>query len=149
MSDRLNAEEVAILIKARQILKDKGLAKDADVKSICERAGVSRKTGYQWAESLEIVRDKGKVSEEELARLKSEQEALEERYRRLEIEHEGLKLAWEIHGVDELSAAKKTPHTNGKGKSGKVSANKAPLFEGGRLGPESLFQCVERLEPEL
>jgi transposase len=117
MSDRLNAEEVAILIKARQILKDKGLAKDADVKSICERAGVSRKTGYQWAKSLEIPRDKSKVSEEELAQLKSEQEALKERYRRLEIEHEGLKLAWEIHGVDELLAAKKnTTHKRKKKK---------------------------------
>jgi hypothetical protein len=33
MSDRLSAEEVAILIKARQIRKAKAVAEDADVKS--------------------------------------------------------------------------------------------------------------------
>ena len=40
MSDRLSAGEVAILIKARQLQKAKGLKKDADVRSICEAAGV-------------------------------------------------------------------------------------------------------------
>jgi hypothetical protein len=107
MSDRLSAQEVAILIKARQIQKGKGLAKDADVKSICEATGVSRKTGYQWAKNLEFSYMRNKDHVEELAQLKSEKDALKERYRRLEIEHEGLKLAWEIHGVDELLAAKK------------------------------------------
>lgn len=43
----------------------------------------------------------------QLAQLKAEHEHLKERYRRVDIENEGRKLAWEIHGVDELLAAKK------------------------------------------
>jgi len=83
-----------ILVKPRQILKEKGPAKDADVKGICERPGLSPKTRYQSAKSLEILRDKAKVSEEELAQLKSEQEALEER-------------AWEIHLIFEIEGERR------------------------------------------
>ena len=116
MSDRLNTEQVAIVIKARQILKDKGLAKDADVKSICEAAGVSRKTGYQWAKSLQFSERQDNVVGKEAARLKLEYEDLKKRYIRLEAENEGRKLAWEIHGVDELLAVKKNTTDKGKKK---------------------------------
>ena len=115
MSDRLSAEEVAILIKARQIQKAKGLAKDADVKSICKAAGVSRKTGYQWSKNLELPEQGGADPEEEMARLKTEYEDLKKRHLRLEAINEGHKLAWEIHGVDALLAAKKNTTHKGKG----------------------------------
>lgn len=49
MPDELTADEVAILIRARKIINAKGLPKDIDVQSICMQAGISRKTGYQWA----------------------------------------------------------------------------------------------------
>jgi DNA polymerase/3'-5' exonuclease PolX len=117
MRERLNPQEVALLIRARQILKAKGLAKDADVKNICEAAGISRKTGYQWANNLDLYRDeKDHVVVEELARVKEEHEDLKARHRRLEIENEGRKLSWEIHGVDELLAAKKNTTRQGKKK---------------------------------
>ena len=57
MKEKLSPEEIAILIRGRKILKARGLAKDADVKWICEEAGISRKTGYQWAKKLEQTRD--------------------------------------------------------------------------------------------
>jgi hypothetical protein len=108
MAEKLSAQEVAILIQARKILKAKGLAKDADVKTICQKAGISRKTGYQWAKQL------GNVSEEhdtdlhqQLGELKAEHEQLKKRYDDVRFENEGRKLAWEIHGVDELLGAKK------------------------------------------
>ena len=103
----LSPQEVAFLIRARKILKEKGLPKDADVKTICEAAGVSRKTGYQWANGLKFTDDQTESLTEELAGLKSECEQFKERCRRLEVENEGQRLAWEIHGVDELLAAKK------------------------------------------
>ena len=108
MTEPLTAQEVAFLIRARQLLKAKGLSKDADVKSICEAAGVSRKTGYQWAKSLEeSFEGKTHGSSEELDQLKAEHEDLKRRSSRLEVENEAWKLAWKIHGVDELLAAKK------------------------------------------
>ena len=55
MAEHFDPQEVAILIKARQLLKAKGLGKDADVTGICEAAGISRKTGYQWAEKLDLT----------------------------------------------------------------------------------------------
>lgn len=117
MTERLNPQEVALLIRARQILKAKRLAKDADVKSICEAAGVSRKTGYQWADNLDFSQaEKDNVLGEELAGVKAEHEDMKARHRRLEIENEGRKLSWEIHGVDELLAAKKNIIRKGKKK---------------------------------
>jgi transposase len=117
MTERFSPQEVALLIRARKLLKDKGLGKDADVKRICEAGGVSRKTGYQWAKKLELAKDQHNASGKEPPRLDREYEDLKARYERLEIENEGLKLAWEIHGVDELLAAKK--NTIGKGKKKK------------------------------
>lgn len=108
MTENFDPQEVALLIRGRQILKAKGLASGADVKTICEAAGVSRKTGYQWANSrIDLSNKQDKALEEELAQLKAENQELKERCRRLEFENEGRKLAWEIHGVDELLAAKK------------------------------------------
>jgi len=103
----LSPQEVALLIRARKIFKQKGLSKVADVKTICEAAGVSRKTGYQWANGLKFSDDQTDSLAEELSELKSEREQLKERCRRLEIENEGHRLAWEIHGVDGLLAEKK------------------------------------------
>jgi transposase len=108
MTERLSPEEVALLIRARKLLKDKGLPNGVDVKTICEIAGVSRKTGYQWANGLKFADDSpDTTTNEEMSRLKSEHEQLKERCRDLEVENEGHRLAWEIHGVDKLLDAKK------------------------------------------
>jgi len=107
MAKNLTQEEVTLLIRARQLLKDRGLSKDSDVKSICEAAGISRKTGYQWASSVKSSNEEERALREELARLKTEHEDLKKRYERSQWENEGRKLAWEIHGVDELIASKK------------------------------------------
>lgn len=114
MSEPFNPQEVALVIRARQILKEKGLGKDADVKGICEAAGVSRKTGYQWSKALQFSEGPDNTLLQEISRLKAENEDLKKRYHRLEIENEGHKLAWEIHGVDELLAAKKNTTRKGK-----------------------------------
>ena len=116
MTELLSAEEVALLIRGRQILKAKGLAKDADVKSICEAGGVSRKTGYSWARSLGVGEREESVLKEEIGRVKAEHEELKKRYDHLYWENEGRKLAWEIHGVEEFLAAKKNTAHKGKKK---------------------------------
>ena len=108
MAEKLTPEEVATLIRARQIAKAKGLRPDLDVKAICEAGEISRKTGYQWAEK----RGQGPTEEEqrlraELRALQVENEELGRRYEQERFENEGRKLAWQIHGVDELLAAKK------------------------------------------
>lgn len=107
MAEKLTQEEVALLIRARQLLKEKGLNKDADVKTICEAAEISRKTGYQWASGVKSSEKEEATLREELIRVKAEHEDLKKRYERSVWENEGRKLAWEIHGVDDLIAAKK------------------------------------------
>jgi len=116
MAENLTQEEVSLLIRARQLVKDKGLNKDSDVKSICEAAGISRKTGYQWASNVKSADEEARSLREELCRLKAEHEELKKRYERAQWENEGRKLAWEIHGVDELIAAKKNTTDKGKRK---------------------------------
>jgi transposase len=116
MTERLSPEEVALLIRARKLLKEKGLPNGADVKTICDIAGVSRKTGYQWANGLKFAEGPADPHSQEMSRLKSEYEQLKARCLELEIENEGHQLAWKIHGVDELLAAKKNTTRKGKEK---------------------------------
>ena len=110
MNGNLSQEEVGILIRGKKILRAKGLPIEADVKSICEAAGVSRKTGYQWAGKLESADRQNEVEHslrQEIERLKAEHAELEKRYDDIRFENEGRKIAWRIHGVDEFIAGKK------------------------------------------
>lgn len=104
------------MIRARQIQREKGLPSDVNVSGICEAAGISRKTGYEWAEKVmqgSVLREKG--LEEELVRLRSQHEKLKDEFDEVKFENEGRKLAWEIHEVDNWLASKKnTLVRNGK-----------------------------------
>ncbi len=81
---------------------------NVNVSEICEVAGISRKTGYEWVEkSIETSLKKQKELEEELDRLKAEYEKLQADLDQVNFENEGRKLAWEIHGVDKWLASKK------------------------------------------
>jgi len=106
MAEQLEPQEVALLIKARQILKAKGLDADSDITRICEAGGISRKTGYQWARDLKS-HDEDRGLKDELARIQAEHEELKKRFDRVDFENEGRKIAWEIHEVDAMLAAKK------------------------------------------
>jgi transposase len=109
MSNNLTPEEVSILIRANQITREQGLDKNADVKTICNHAGISRKTGYKWAKKYsESNRDEENRIREEFDKLNEKYQTLEKNYDDLRFENEGRKLAWEIHGVDKLLSQKKT-----------------------------------------
>jgi len=110
MNKDLSQEEVGILIRGKKILRAKGLPMDTDVKSICEAAGISRKTGYQWAGKVESAAKQNEVEDthrQEIDRLKAEYAELEKRYDDIRFENEGREIAWKIHGVDEFIAGKK------------------------------------------
>jgi predicted DNA-binding transcriptional regulator AlpA len=79
-----------------------------NVSGICEAAGISRKTGYEWAEkAIETSVKRQKDPEGELDRLKAEHEKLKTDFDQVSFENEGRKLAWEIHEVDKWVASKK------------------------------------------
>ncbi len=109
MAKELTPEEVAVMIRARQIQRDKGLDKDADISNICQSAGVSRKTGYQWADKYAgKTAQREKELEDQLTQLRAEHEKLKKDYDWVSFENDGRKLAWKIHEVDEWLASKKT-----------------------------------------
>ena len=117
MSAKLNPEEVATVIKARKILNAQGLAPDTNVKTICQAAGISRKTGYQWAKKFMEPSDlKQQALVEELEQLRSQHEDLKKRFDDVRFENEGRKIAWEIHEIDKLLAEKKSTMNNIKKK---------------------------------
>ena len=117
MSAKLNPEEVATVIKARKILNAQGLAPDTNVKTICQAAGISRKTGYQWANKLMKPSDlEQQALHEELEQLRSQHEDLKKRFDDVRFENEGRKIAWEIHELDKLLAEKKSTMNNIKKK---------------------------------
>jgi hypothetical protein len=117
MSSKLSADEVAMVIKSRQILKARGLAPGADVKTVCQAAGISRKTGYQRAGKLMESGDRHQQAlVEELEQLRAEHEELKKKFDDVNFENEGRKIAWEIHEVDKLLAEKKSTMAKGKKK---------------------------------
>jgi len=118
MPEKLTPEEVAIVIRSRQILKDKGLPRNADVTTACREAGISRKTGYQWANKIgNLCGVQDDALGQELDRLRAQHAKLKKDYEDLCIENEGRKLAWEIHGVDDLLSKKNTMVSRKKRKS--------------------------------
>lgn len=116
MPKDLTAEEVAIVIRARRLLKEKGLSPDTDVKSLCEKAGISRKTGYQWEKQLDQSQREEQALRREHEKLKTEHDKLKKDYSDVKWENEGRKVAWEIHEVDKLLAEKKSIMAKGKKK---------------------------------
>ena len=54
---KLNPEEVKLLIKTAQISREHGITKGANVKEICGKAGVSRKTGYKWVNETDTSKE--------------------------------------------------------------------------------------------
>jgi len=107
MEHDLSSDDVAILIRAKRIQKEKGI-KATSVSDICSIAGISRKTGYKWAAQHETEQqDKQKALSGELATLQTTHEELLQNHDELSFQHEGLKLAWKIHRVDEMLASKK------------------------------------------
>lgn len=121
MADELTPEEVAILIQARKICNARGLPRDIDVSSICGQAGISRKTGYQWAGKVEPAPKEAEELRGKLQQLQEEHDKLKKLFEDVEFENRGHKLAWKIHHVDELLAEKKTLRNRRKDGSGKIS----------------------------
>jgi predicted DNA-binding transcriptional regulator AlpA len=116
MPEKLTSQEVAILIRARRLLKEKGLSPDTDIKSLCEKAGISRKTGYQWEKQLDLPHCEDEGLRREYKQLKAEHEKLKKDYSDIRFENEGRKVAWEIHEVDKLLAEKKSIMARGRKK---------------------------------
>ena len=115
MSEKLSPKEVAMVIRARRLLKEKKFAVDTDVSTLCEQAGISRKTGYQWEKRLDDDSRQNQLRQD-LERLKADHEKLKKDYDDVCWENEGRKIAWEIHEVDALLAEKKSTTAKGKKK---------------------------------
>jgi hypothetical protein len=107
MEKQFSADEVAILIRARKIIKEKDLPKDIDVSGICDAAGISRKTGYEWESKLGKSDEQLSVLQREYDELKGKYADLAALYKNVRFENEGRKAAWFIHGVDKLLEGKK------------------------------------------
>lgn len=116
MKQNLSPDDVAILIRAKRIQKEKGI-KATSVSDICSTAGISRKTGYKWAAQHETEQqNKQKALDKELATLQSTHKELLQDHDDLNFQHEGLKLAWKIHRVDEMLANQKKSKRRKKNK---------------------------------
>jgi hypothetical protein len=100
--EELTPEEVKVLIKASQIAREKGIAKGASVKEICDKAGISRKTGYQWVNENDTAVANNEDAIDKLTDLRADHQKISKKYADLRVENEGLRLAMEIHGFDEL-----------------------------------------------
>lgn len=100
--EKLTPEEIKVLIRASQIAREKGIPKGASVKEICDKAGISRKTGYQWINEADASTRDNEDAIEKLVQLKVEHQKILKKYDDLRIENEGRRLAMEIHGFDEL-----------------------------------------------
>jgi transposase len=101
----LNSEKVKVLIKASQIAREHGITKGASVKEICDKAGISRKTGYKWINEAETLENKDNIHKS--VHLQVDHQKLLKKYNDLRVENEGIRLAMEIHGFDEFIQKKR------------------------------------------
>jgi len=102
---KLNTEEVKVLIKASQITREHGITKGASVKEICDKAGISRKTGYKWVNESDTSENKDNIQNS--VSLQVDHQKLVKKYNDLRVENEGIHLAMEIHGFDEFIQKKR------------------------------------------
>ena len=100
--EKLTPAEVKVLIKASQIANEKGITKGASVKEICEKAGISRKTGYQWVGAADKSIKENEDAIRKFSDLEVKHQEISKKYADLSVENKGLHLAMEIHGFDEL-----------------------------------------------
>jgi len=98
----LTPEEVKALIKASRIAREKGIKPGDSVKEICLKAGISRKTGYQWLKQEAVSKEKKDEDLQKLNHLKVEHQKLLAEKSKLQFENEGMRLAMEIHGVNKV-----------------------------------------------
>ncbi len=109
MSISLAKEEVSTVVNSRRILREKGIDPNTDVKTLCRKAGISRKTGYKWANE-QVVSDlveRINALEADLSRACEKSVAAEKEHADLRFRLECREAAWEIHGVEELLSKKK------------------------------------------
>jgi len=107
LKENLTHDEVNTLIKASKLAREKGIKLGINVKEICQQAGISRKTGYQWLkEEQESNREKEEKFQKFVQMEVDHQKNLQEQAR-LKFEIEGLRLAMEIHGMDNLKVTRK------------------------------------------
>lgn len=97
--EKLTPEEVKALIKASRIAREKGVKPGANVTEICEKAGISRKTGYQWFKEENAAKMKKEEELQKLVHLKVDHQKLLKENARLRFENEGMHVAMEIHGM--------------------------------------------------
>ena len=100
MREKLTPDEVKTLIKASQLAREKGLKPGISVKEICQQAGISRKTGYQWLKEEQESNRQKENEFQKLVHMKVDhQKNLQEKIK-LKFEIEGLRLAMEIHSME-------------------------------------------------
>jgi transposase len=103
LKEKLTHDEVATLIKASQLAREKDIKLGVSVKEICQQAGISRKTGYQWLKKEQEFNKKKDQEFQKLVHMKVEHQKNLQEKARLKFEIEGLRLAMEIHGMDNLN----------------------------------------------
>ncbi len=100
MKEKLTHDEVNTLIKASQLAREKGIKLGVNVKEICQQAGISRKTGYQWLKEEQESNKKKEEKFQKFVHMEVDHQKNLQEQARLKFEIEGLRLAMEIHGMD-------------------------------------------------
>src|SRR3989339_11620 len=112
--EELTPEEVKVLIKASWIARQKGIKQSISVKEICQKAGISRKTGYQWLKQEQAAIGKKQEEDQNHADISDKYEKLLKENAWLRFENEGIRLSMEIHGLGD--ALNKKPIRMGRKK---------------------------------
>jgi len=97
LKEKLTHDEVNTLIKASQLVREKNIK--LNVKEICQQAGISRKTGYQWLKEEQESNRKKEEKFQKLVHMEVDHQKNLQEQARLKFEIEGLRLAMEIHGM--------------------------------------------------
>ncbi len=94
-SSGLDKSEIAIVVRSKKLLCRLGLGRDLNIRKICEKLGISRKTAYDYYNKFgekEVVGESVSLSRE----LQEEVKVLKARLNEVELENKGLRIAKQI-----------------------------------------------------
>ena len=92
-SCKVDKEEIATIIRCKEILKKIGHGRDLNIKRICEEIGISRKSAYGYDENQSKKAVDSKQIGLSIKDIQQENQLLKQRLSAVELENEGLRIA--------------------------------------------------------
>jgi hypothetical protein len=103
-------EEIALILQAAKLLKEKGSSQKINISTLCREAGISRKNAYKHKKRITISLDS---LEEKIQQLEKQNKQIQDKLKHSEVRAREADLNWELRNI--LVALNDDIKKNGEG----------------------------------